>query len=284
MKRFFQFSVLVVGSLSLVGCSYFGGEEEALNLDKPAVEQKIDLTNKGYDQNIDHDIKLVAKAQPITESGFQPRLSSSSTSPDEMDTSVELYPLNGATPVSSVIPSPTPTMQPAMAGADGAIPVDIVPAIPVDAAPPSLRYSNDSSVEVYPLGQEMPRPAQAVSFMPMSTMNVANINTGVPHVVYFDHNSVRLDSGDEEVISSVVNSGVSRPIAVEGYASTQSTIPDPIERKLANLKVSMERAFSVARALIAGGIPSEFITMVAHGENNPGATTEQSRRVEIRGL
>ena len=59
------------------------------------------------------------------------------------------------------------------------------------------------------------------------------------------------------------------------------------ERKIINLKISMDRAFAVSRALIQRGIPAEAIKVVAWGDSRPpplvnGKNTESAaRRVEI---
>ena len=73
-------------------------------------------------------------------------------------------------------------------------------------------------------------------------------------------------------------------VLVEGFASSQSTVDDPIMRKIVNLRISMERSLAVSKALIEKGIPADRITTIAYGEARPAETAAESRRVEIHGL
>ncbi len=62
---------------------------------------------------------------------------------------------------------------------------------------------------------------------------------------------------------------------------------DSVGQPAANLVLSNERAFAVARGLVARGIPAERTQVLAKGETNPAVKTRsgvaeaQNRRVEI---
>ena len=62
---------------------------------------------------------------------------------------------------------------------------------------------------------------------------------------------------------------------------------DSVGHPVANLLLSNERAFAVARGLVARGIPAERTQVLAKGETNPAVRTDdgvsepQNRRVEI---
>ena len=105
--------------------------------------------------------------------------------------------------------------------------------------------------------------------------------------VYFDHDSADVDGNGQQTIMSVLQAYGGGPLSVEGHASTRASITDPVQRKIVNLKVSMERAFNVARSLISGGVPARSVRTVAWGESQPalamgGKDTESaSRRVDI---
>lgn len=109
-------------------------------------------------------------------------------------------------------------------------------------------------------------------------------------VVYFGHDSVALntDSGDKIAdVARAFNAGEMGPITVEGHASVRANYPNETTRKAVNLRISMNRAFIVAKALMDQGVPAEAIKLVARGDTIPptelgGKTQEEaSRRVEI---
>ncbi len=108
--------------------------------------------------------------------------------------------------------------------------------------------------------------------------------------IYFDHDSFILDEGKKGAIATAAEKYRPAPgsyINVEGHASVTANIKDPMQRKVVNLKVSMDRAFAVARALMEKGVPAEMIKAVGWGEVKPsgpvnGMDAESaSRRVEI---
>ncbi len=79
-----------------------------------------------------------------------------------------------------------------------------------------------------------------------------------------------------------------RMITIEGHASRRASTKDPVEARIINLKMSMQRALAVSQELIRKGIPAPSIKTTARGDNQPPQTLEQgmsiesaSRRVEI---
>ncbi len=255
MKTVLQFSFLLVGVMSLAGCSYFDTEPQLSG-------EAVDLTAQ---QN------TVSPTPPVEE------LINGAT-----DGSVEVYPVDGPIGSGAVLqPQSSGSPEAFSYGDADARPIDTVSAVPVGGNVPAV-YSGDASVDVFPLTGPV---EQASNQQPQQQFNVVNANTGAPATVYFDHGSATLDATDHGVIDSLVsNNNMARGISVEGFASVQSSIDDPVKRKIANLRMSMKRAIAVSRALIEKGVPGELVTTVAHGENQPASTLEQSRRVEIRGL
>ena len=260
MKNTFHLTVLLLGTLSLVGCSYFDNDDELAMQKKEA----IDLTGHQPEEKI---------VQPTPDIG---EVINKST-----DGSVEYYSLDGPGLMSQ--PTGAPPAAYSYADTSGAIPIQTVDAVPVGGNVPSV-YSGDSSVDVVPL--EGPMIASAPVPAPyQDNGRVVNAATGAIASVYFDRSSTQLDGTDREVITNIAaNNAAGRNIAVEGFASTESNIADPIARKIANLKVSMERAFNVTKELISRGVAPEQVTTIAHGENRQAATSEESRRVDVRGL
>jgi outer membrane protein OmpA-like peptidoglycan-associated protein len=264
MKNTFHFTVLLVGTLSLIGCSYFDHDEELAAQKREA----IDLTGQAQETNI------AATPEPDVM-----QIISQNT-----DGSVEVYPLDGAGLVSQPGMTPPTTYSYGNSVNDGSIPVATVDAVPVDGNVQSV-YSGDPSVQVFPLDGPIVQTATAPPPAPDQNMQLVNSATGAPATVYFERSSTSLDEADREALSNLIaNNNTARGIAVEGYASTESNIADPVQRKIANLKVSMERAFNVTKELIGRGVPAELVTTVAHGENRQANTAAESRRVEVRGL
>lgn len=237
-----------------------------------------------------------AAKKPVTEEAVKPVAVSADPAKPVMQTdirdltlqntkgSVEVFPLEGGANSQAGA-----TMKPEN-GSQG-----------VSAAQPSKAgagaSSRDPSVQIFPLDDAMgglvppANRAPSVNYPPLALnarqpdfVSIQN-SDGAATVIYFNHGSVRLGTNDLKKlsgISSAFNSN-SGALIVEGHASIASNIADPVQRKLANLKISMERAFKVAKALMENGVPAEQIETRAYGETRPAATEDKSRRVEIRG-
>ena len=194
--------------------------------------------------------------------------------------------------------------------------------------PPKGRLTNDSSVKIYPLGETYSRrdlvPLAPVSALlsPVSkddevealssSLDVSPLSLSLIKVepslddklpqersvpvatVYFDHDSAYLGVEAEKDLAELValyNHSGGGPVFVEGHASKRVGFVNDIRRKTVNLKVSMDRAFSVARALIEAGLPAEVVETKAYGESRPADVLYDdldeetaARRVEIQGL
>ncbi len=127
-------------------------------------------------------------------------------------------------------------------------------------------------------------PLTPASFVAPS-VDVANVE---PSRIYFAHDSKALDDVGRTIVNDVAGSyDPQMHLSVEGYASKRSSEQDPVERKILNLKVSMERAFNVTKALVRKGVPAESIQTTAWGEassiqNIEGKTAEETaRRVDV---
>ncbi len=260
----------------LGGCSYFDMGEKA-----PEVASKteaLDLTNKEK-----------IPAQPVT-ANISDLISSKS------EGSVEYFPLDGPAPSASAIPVAENTLPEAPIG-DGLPPrrnmsdnaISVAP-VPGTSAPStgSVVIPANPNVTIYPLDDNM-RSALPPEVLPQASGSFQSSGLGNTlgdkvAVIYFDHGSVALDSGDFETVRSIAARIAGGNVTVTGFASPDSTIDDPVRRKISNLKVSMDRALSAVRALAEQGVAPERITAVAYGEVRPAETAERSRRVEISGL
>lgn len=222
------------------------------------------------------------------------------------DRSVEIYPLDG--PVSPEAMIPLPVSKPVVSSPP--MEVGSVKAVPVGRASHAYAYDWDSSVEVFPLDGEMERiiapglmpkghsrapsaPAEPFPYNKATTtrgIEYTHVQSGGDSlaVVYFTHDSAALTQAGRQTVREVAaHLGPGDTVSVEGHASVQSSLDSPLQRKAVNLKVSMARAFAVAKALMDQGVPAEDLEVKAYGETRlpappPGMTREEaSRRVEI---
>lgn len=91
--------------------------------------------------------------------------------------------------------------------------------------------------------------------------------------IYFEDGSSRLNEDDIGVITGITshyNPNEGQVLNVEGHAKMASDDSDPVRRKEMNLRLSMQRAYAVARALMYSGVPSNAIRTVAWGEDEAG--------------
>ncbi len=132
------------------------------------------------------------------------------------------------------------------------------------------------------------------STQPMMREDDIVIQDGVGNraIVYFEHDSADVHGGEIakiERISSIFNPAAGQGLTIEGHASVQANYADRAQRGMVNLKISLDRAYNVAREMIARGVPPEAIRVIGRGDTIPvdevnGMSAEQaSRRVEILG-
>lgn len=260
MRNINKFLLVGLCSVMLSACS---SNEEVIDVEKPSGGATVDLTNgKVYDDFNDIDTSSAARGV---------------SSPN-----VEIFSLDGASAHNSQAvsyDSPAPDQS---QGAIGNSSVEISP-----VGQPDISYARTLRPPSYrdaPVTRRQPEQGNFV--------NIAA--PGEPMVrIYFDHGSAELDTQDVQKIASIgqkYNANQGNIISVEGHASERAVVDDPRKRKEINLKVSMDRAYAVARALIYNGIPANSIRTVAWGEERPpeqinGMNAESAaRRVEIQSV
>lgn len=88
---------------------------------------------------------------------------------------------------------------------------------------------------------------------------------------YFDNGSASLSSKYNAQIKKIVKTAKENKatVMVYGYASSRTRNTDVASHKLANFKVSMERATSVAAALKRAGMPADKIVVEALSDTVP---------------
>lgn len=88
---------------------------------------------------------------------------------------------------------------------------------------------------------------------------------------YFDNGSSYLPSGSNSKIRQIVKEAKKNNafVRVMGYASSRTRNTDMASHKMANFKVSQDRAEAVASALKRAGMPSNKILVEAMSDNRP---------------
>ncbi len=89
--------------------------------------------------------------------------------------------------------------------------------------------------------------------------------------IHFAHSSSKLDARDRQVIAQVASAQKRNgaDVIVVGHASGRTQQLNKVEHELANFRVSMARANSVANALIANGVARDKVVVEAVADDRP---------------
>lgn len=89
--------------------------------------------------------------------------------------------------------------------------------------------------------------------------------------IYFNNGSAAVDSSYNKQLRDIVKLAKSKnaTLNVFGYASSRTRNTDIVSHKMANFKVSAERAENVANALRRAGMPASKIKVEALSDSNP---------------
>jgi len=153
----------------------------------------------------------------------------------------------------------------------------------------------DQNIEISPPeSANMPQPHSSLEGKPegvnIAKKSMAGQTESVVMRIYFPHDAVspsaKAVKGLKDMVAQIGDKA-DFGLSIEGHSSMRADIDDPVKRRIINLKVSMDRSFSVARELIAAGIPAKSLYVVGLGDSYPslpvdGLSAEAaSRRVEI---
>lgn len=211
--------------------------------------------------------------------------------------SVQVFSLDAPAPDSVYAPAPSAALTPLDA-----------PVFPQPAGP-GRAYGGNSNVMVFPVdplpSQDVtgrggippmippaplvPSPLAPLPYEQGLSMTPSSQTSGMSKI-YFSHGATAVSPAGRDVTAAVTGqcraSGCAL-VKVEGHASTRAVAQDEIQRRLINLKVSMDRAMNVSRQLIRDGVPAAAIQVIAHGDRVPPAALPDvdaeaaARRVEI---
>ena len=153
--------------------------------------------------------------------------------------------------------------------------------------------SGSGAITLRPPGDSGQGPGSSVQTMPLSygaAPSAMQTHDGVARI-YYGHGATNLSPAGKQVVSEVAQRQTQyNPgglIAVEAHASNRAEASDPVERRIVNLKTSMDRAYKVSSALMRAGVPATAIRTTAYGDTRPAAALpgvsaeDASRRVEI---
>ncbi len=177
---------------------------------------------------------------------------------------------------------------------------------PVTSPDGGIAIPGREDVTVYPFADEMaqamaPGPEASPSGGPEAITPVESsgfesgytampASSGMePERIYFANGSAAIDAAGHEAINNAAGAAAEGAdmVSVEGHASAHTVNPDPVTSRIINLKISMERAFNVAKELIRRGVPANMIRTTAWGDARPAlpvdgmSAEDASRRVEI---
>ncbi len=277
----------------LAGCSHFESEEE-IALEEGAGSEQIILYQQGEDE------QGVGPQQPVP----QYNLSASNLS----NANVQVYSVDGQPvdqrshsslgdgdySVGRMSGDPSVQVFPLddeMARSMGLSPNGVPSAIPREM--PSQKPQPVEQINLQEPGPVSllvaPEPAPMSEPAPQDDTVSLNVPGHDAIRIYFDHDSSKLDEGDIGAITTAAERHAGSPsvVSIDGHASMETSVEDPIKRKIVNLKVSMDRAFAVAKKLIEKGVPGDMIRASGWGDTAPSIaadgldTVAASRRVEI---
>lgn len=164
--------------------------------------------------------------------------------------------------------------------------------------------STDSGITVYPLEEAAPFRQSETSSYPSGWVppeNDGSRSSAAPEStawnggnasvakIYFRNGSADLTPLIQSLVEKLAaDARNGKMITVEGHASRRTVTKDPVESRIINLKISMQRAMAVSQELIRKGIPAPSIKTTARGDTqaphgiDQGMTEESAaRRVEI---
>ncbi len=188
-----------------------------------------------------------------------------------------------AAPVAEVTPVDTaPRSRPSLAERLGATPPPPPPASAESAPPPPpvppISSMDTASGAPSPAttvigGTDTTAPSQLAALPnAMSTYDPSayRVSTHVATIT-FPTGSSRLTSGDRQVLDDVIrlHRQYGGAVRVIGHASSRTQNLDPMRHKLVNFRVSMNRANSVASALMGKGIEADRLFVGAVSDNEP---------------
>jgi outer membrane protein OmpA-like peptidoglycan-associated protein len=111
-----------------------------------------------------------------------------------------------------------------------------------------------------------PAPKEARPAQPESVLKTVQVAT-----IYFRDGSTRLSAKDRQLVDQVAEIArrTGGTLRIVGHASMGAPAGNTDRATMANYKVSLERANSVATELARNGVPGPRMQVIAEGARNP---------------
>ena len=286
-----QMLCIFCASFLLVGCGYFDAPEPVL--EKP-VEQNVQEPVRAEPVNIEEAVANSTDGAVQLFGWDDAELASAVAEQPLIDDTNTAYELDQQKREQSYDAQEVATSDAVAVGERGFAPVTT---LETDMTAGRF-YAADPSVEIYPF-DDMPMPLASSAYQgqgeralpPMKDEDFAVIDGRDDFaIVYFDHNSSALSGAAQNTVRRMANGfnkAAGEGFTVAGHASVRANYADEKQKRIVNLKISMDRAFNVARALISRGVPAHAVRVIGWGDTKPaqnldGKSAEQAaRRVEI---
>ncbi|MDG2241982.1 MAG: OmpA family protein [Rhodospirillaceae bacterium] len=161
---------------------------------------------------------------------------------------------------------------PPPASAANAPPPPTVPSVPAAISAAQVQSPSTSSTVV--IGGSDPVSSVQTASVPnaLSSYDASayRVSTHLTTIT-FPTGSSRLTSSDRSALDDVIKlrSEYNGAIRVIGHASSRTQNLDPLRHKLANFRVSLNRANAVAAALMSKGLPADRLFVGAVSDNEP---------------
>jgi outer membrane protein OmpA-like peptidoglycan-associated protein len=147
-----------------------------------------------------------------------------------------------------------------------------VPSVPSAVSAAAQLPSSSSSTVVIGGNNSVPSVETAAAANTLSSYDASSYRVST-HIttITFPTGSSSLTSSDRRALDDVIKlrTEYNGAIRVIGHASSRTQNLDPLRHKLANFRVSLNRANSVAAALMSKGLPADRLFVGAVSDNEP---------------
>ncbi len=276
MKKLYTIVFALSLGVSLPACSYFetGTASTMPELKTMQPEENVEAVHipdpvgmsPDYPSSVAH--RTNGSVQVFSLDGRAPSAPVPAASESQQQNIVMSMSQQGQRVIRSENPAQAPMPVSQMSSSSGFKPsVEVFPLDRAAVSAPDVRFGAPTSSPFSPVGS--PSSEYDAGFPTQNEYVTLRSGQSEPAKIYFGHGSVFLDAEDLATIdrvASVYESGFGADIYVDGHASVRSNLTDETDKHVVNLRISMDRAFAVARALMERGVPADKIKTQAYGD------------------
>lgn len=143
--------------------------------------------------------------------------------------------------------------------------------VPQAAPAPQASYAQPTYAQTAFPQTAYAQPAYAPVPQPASQAAAPNNSGVLVGLIYFSHGSAGLDNGDQQVLREIasIQRQHRRPLRIVGHSSSRTGFVDPSKHETSNQGMSVERARSVATALVQFGVDQGLVSVVGLADSAP---------------